>query len=200
MTFETSSPLGCDCAKSSQFSRLRRFVAGKGTSRPVAWFGLAVLLSLFMGSMTGCKRHAHLGQKAPDFSVVDSFGRQRTLASYHGRVLVLNFWASWCPPCVEETPALNTLHQELAGRPISILAISVDQDGQAYRKFLKSYQVQFPTARDPQALIAQRYGTVKYPESYIIDAQGHMMRKVVGAYDWSRPQMLRFLKDLTQGD
>ncbi len=157
-------------------------------------------LLLFLLLLAGCHPAAHLGKRAPGFRVRTLAGQTRTLASYRGRVLILNFWATWCPPCVEEVPSLNRLHQQLHGLPVSILAISIDQDANAYRKFLKSWDIQFNTARDPSAAIMHRYGTQKIPETYIIDQNGRLRRKIVSASNWTDPVMVRYLTDLARGE
>lgn len=156
------------------------------------------LLALAL-ALAGCSGRARPGRPAPDFSLTTAEGRRVTLASYRGQVLVLDFWASWCPPCIEEAPALNSLAAKLAEQPVKILAVSIDTDPGAYRRFLLAYHVPFATARDPSAALMHRYGTVKIPETYIIDAHGQVARKIVGAMDWSSPAMVAYLKDLANG-
>ncbi|HZT72585.1 MAG TPA: TlpA disulfide reductase family protein [Terriglobales bacterium] len=159
----------------------------------------AVLTALLACALAGCSGRVRPGRPVPDFSLVTADGRPVTLASFRGQVLVLDFWASWCPPCVEEAPALNALAQQLAGRPVRILAVSIDTDPAAYRRFLQQYHIRFATARDPSAALMHRYGTVQIPETYIIDQQGRLARKIVGAMDWSAPGMVAYLKDLAAG-
>ncbi len=162
----------------------------RGLDLALAIAGIAAL------ALNGCAGGARPGERAPDFKVRTEQGQTRTLASYRGRVLVLNFWASWCPPCIEETRSLERLHHALRGQPVSILAISQDQSRQAYRNFLRTEKVNFTTARDPGARIPHRYGTVKIPETYIIAPDGRVARKIVSAYDWSNPKMIRYLINL----
>ncbi len=126
-------------------------------------------------------------------------GRAITLASFHGQVLVVNFWASWCAPCVAETPSLNALTEQLRGQPIQILAVSIYTDAHRYRQFLSAYHVRYLTARDATPALAHRYGTVKIPESYIVNSRGLVVRKIVGAINWDSPSMVRYLKDLAAG-
>ena len=91
-----------------------------------------------------------------------------------GKVVVLNFWATWCPPCVEETPSLNLLQQWIAPNGGVVLGVSLDEDQSAYENFLPSNNVGFPTYRDPSKQIAISYGTTMYPETYVIDRQGRI--------------------------
>lgn len=159
-----------------------------------AWLALALLIVL-----SACTRRAEPGQSAPNFSVTTATGEHVTRDSFHGKVLVLNFWATWCPPCVDEVSSLNQLQNEFPDRSVTLLGISVDKDGDAYRRFLKQFHIGFLTARDADRSIPKNYGTVKYPETYIIDQNGNLVRKVVGETNWDDPSMVRYLKDLVKG-
>jgi thiol-disulfide isomerase/thioredoxin len=120
-------------------------------------------------------------------------GKPRMLADLRGQVVILNFWATWCPPCVDETPSLIQLQKEIAGRGGTILAVSLDDDQNAYANFLKANHVDFPTYRDPTKKTALDYGTTMYPETYIIDRNGRIDRKIIGPQDWTGPQMMAYL-------
>lgn len=158
------------------------------------WLALALLVVL-----AACTRDAEPGQTVPNFSATTATGQQVTLNSFHGKILVLNFWATWCPPCVDEVASLNQLQNEFPDRSVTLLGISVDADGGAYHRFLKQFHIDFLTARDEDRSIPKRYGTVKYPETYIIDQNGNLVRKVVGETNWDDPAMVRYLKDLVKG-
>jgi len=151
-----------------------------------------LLLALF----TGCDRGAHpaqTGRPAPDFTLSDG-STSIHLASYRGRVVLLNFWATWCGPCVEEMPGLMELHHQ---RPdLVILAVSVDEDEGDYKRFLLRHRVDLTTVRDPAEKAAHLYHTDGWPETYIIDRQGMIRRKVVGDPDWSNPEIRAYLKSL----
>jgi cytochrome c biogenesis protein CcmG/thiol:disulfide interchange protein DsbE len=145
---------------------------------------------------TGCDRGSipvNSDRVAPDFTVSDG---QNTihLADYRGKIVLLNLWWSQCPPCIQETPALEQLHHD---RPdIVILAVSIDEDPGSYRRFLTRYHVDLDTVRDPDQTVAKLYGTDGWPETYIIDRKGIIRRKVVGDPDWSNPEIRGFLKTL----
>jgi cytochrome c biogenesis protein CcmG, thiol:disulfide interchange protein DsbE len=128
------------------------------------------------------------GKAAIDFSVTVD-GKAEHLSDLKGKVVMLNFWASWCPPCVEETPSMNRLQKLIEPRGGTILAVSVDEDAQAYQRFLKEQSVGFPTDRDSSARSAAAYGTTIYPETYIIDRHGKIARKFVGAQQWDSSDM-----------
>jgi peroxiredoxin len=135
------------------------------------------------------------GTPAKDFSfTLDD--KPVKLADLRGKVVVLNFWATWCPPCVEETPSLNHLQQHMAPLGGLVLGISVDEDGAAYDQFLRDQQVVFPTYRDPSAGIATSYGTLMYPETYLIDRRGRIARKIVGEQEWDGPELIASVDSL----
>ena len=144
----------------------------------------------------GCDRGAkpsRIGKAAPDFTVGDSAKSVR-LADYRGKIVMVNFWASWCGPCIQETPALVALHHE---RPdIAILGISIDEDPGAYRRFLERFHVDYTTVLDPDQTVAKKYGADGWPETYIIDRSGILRRKVWGDPDWSSPEIRAFLQGL----
>jgi cytochrome c biogenesis protein CcmG/thiol:disulfide interchange protein DsbE len=144
----------------------------------------------------GCDRGGHPGQldkAAPLFVVKDS---QRTvdLASLRGHVVVLNFWASWCAPCLEELPSLEALQQQVPGA--TVLAVSTDEDSGAYRNFLMQHHVGLLTVQDPEQKSNALYGTFRYPETYIIDKGGVVRRKLIGAQNFVDPEILGGIKKL----
>jgi len=155
----------------------------------------AALLLLIASPSTRQGERSIVGSKAEDFSF-ELAGRSTRLSDLRGKVVVLNFWATWCPPCVEEMPALNRLHQEIAASGGMVLGISVDDDAEKYQKFLLDHQIAFPTYRDPSKKIPTSYGTFMYPETYIVDRAGRIARKVIGPQQWDRPETVAYLKQL----
>jgi peroxiredoxin len=154
------------------------------------------MLFMPLALVPGCNRGAHpmqMNKPAPDFTVSDGATTVH-LASYRGQVVVLNFWATWCPPCVQEMPGLLALHHD---RPdLAIVAVSIDQDPDAYNRFLIRRQVDFTTVRDPGQTAAKLYHTEGWPETYIIDRKGIIRRKIVGDPDWWNPELRTFLRSL----
>jgi len=162
------------------------------------WGGplLAVLLLLaFFRPLYRQGETSIAGKTAPEFSFTLA-QKPATLADLRGQVVVLNFWATWCPPCVEETPALNRLQQHIAARRAMVLGISVDEDQSAYDAFLQKQGVVFPTYRDPTKKIALEYGSSMYPETYIIGRDGKLARKIIGPQKWDSPEMLAYFDAL----
>jgi len=158
----------------------------------------ALLIALVTLTLAGCysgTRPPRIGTAAPNFTVQDA-DRKLTLTDYRGKVVVLNFWATWCPPCVEEMPSLLQMQQRLKDKGVTVLAVSLDADEGAYRKFLKDHGVNLITVRDPDLKSSDLYGTFKYPETYVIDRQGVLQRKFIGAVDWNDPEVVNFLSRL----
>ncbi len=135
------------------------------------------------------------GQKEIDFPLTID-GKPTRLSDFRGKVVVLNFWATWCPPCVDEAPSLNLLQQRIALRGGTVLGISVDDDDDAYRRFLQAYGISYPNFRDPSKKIALSYGTSMYPDTYLIDRNGRIDRKLVGEQDWTSPEMTSYIDSL----
>jgi cytochrome c biogenesis protein CcmG/thiol:disulfide interchange protein DsbE len=129
------------------------------------------------------------GRTAKDFQM--QIPGATHLTDLRGKVVVLNFWASWCPPCLEETQSLNTLQQAISAKGGVVLGISVDEDKAAYQKFLVDNHVVFPTYDDVTKKTAADYGTSMYPETYLIDREGKLARKIVGPQDWQSPEIMR---------
>jgi peroxiredoxin len=134
------------------------------------------------------------GDPAPAFSVVADNGATVGVPNFGGKVLVLNFWATWCPPCVEETASLSQFAAEFKDKGVVVLALSVDRDEKAYRAFLNKYKPSFLTARDFK--VHADYGTYIYPESYIIDARGKVQLKIPEGADWGDPRLAQFVSSL----
>ncbi|HXS96725.1 MAG TPA: TlpA disulfide reductase family protein [Candidatus Limnocylindrales bacterium] len=134
------------------------------------------------------------GDSAPDFSIATDSGRTVSLPNFGGKVLVLNFWASWCPPCVQETPSLSRFAQAYAPKGVVVLALSVDKDAKAYSAFLQKYRPAFLTARDSK--LHEDFGTYMYPETYIIDAKGRVLKKIAEGADWTDPSLTQYFDSL----
>jgi cytochrome c biogenesis protein CcmG/thiol:disulfide interchange protein DsbE len=155
-----------------------------------------VVLSLCLLFAAGCDRGQHptqIGNPAPDFSVSEG-GRAMRLSSYRGKVVVLNFWASWCAPCIEEIPSLDALQHQLP--QIAVLGVSTDEDAAAYHQFLTDHPIGFVTIRDGSQHSNASFGTFRFPETYVIDPHGMIRRKFIGPQEWTTPEILGYLSNL----
>ncbi len=146
---------------------------------------------------TGCDRGTRpgqIGKPAATFALDDGHASV-DLAKLHGRVIVLNFWATWCAPCVEELPSLMTLQHELP--QVQIVAVSTDTDPATYQSFLTRHHVDLLSVRDGSDRTNGLYGSFRYPETYVIDKSGIVRRKFIGPQEWTSPEIVDYLKKLS---
>jgi cytochrome c biogenesis protein CcmG/thiol:disulfide interchange protein DsbE len=156
---------------------------------------LACLLLLVLSACYTGSRPPRIGSNAPEFTAQDAQNKI-TLSQYRGQVVVLNFWATWCAPCIEELPSLVEMQRRMKAKGVTVLAVSVDVDDGAYRRFVRDHNVNLLTVRDPDQKSPALYGTHLFPETYILDRNGVMRRKFIGAVDWTEPEIVDFLSKL----
>jgi cytochrome c biogenesis protein CcmG, thiol:disulfide interchange protein DsbE len=155
-----------------------------------------LILITFLLLGTGCDRGSHprqTGRPAPDFTLTDGSHSVR-LADYRGKIVVLNFWATWCKPCVAELPSLMAMQQQLPN--LQVIAVSTDEDPQAYREYLVEHKITLLTVNDSAHRSSDIYGTIRWPETYVIDQHGVIRRKFIGAQDWTSLEILEYLRRL----
>lgn len=135
---------------------------------------------------------------APEISVISvSDGSVLKLSGLKGKVVLLNFWATWCPPCREEIPSMMKLNKAMTGRPFQMVAVSVDEGGKpAIESFFKESGFQLPTYLDQDGKAAKAYGLTGVPESFIISKQGVVTKKIIGGLAWDSPEVASFLEGL----
>jgi len=152
---------------------------------------VALLLSLRGGSP----------EMAPDFVVPDLDGQAVHLSSLRGRVVVVNLWATWCPPCRDEMPSMQRLYDTLKGPDFELLAVSQDEGGiDVVRPFIEKLGVTFPVLVDPQHQVGERFGVWGYPETFIVDRAGRIAERVIGPRDWASPEQIAALRALMAAD
>jgi thiol-disulfide isomerase/thioredoxin len=156
-----------------------------------------VLASLVLVLLVaGCDRGQHpeqVNRVAPAFSISDG-SNSADLRRLRGKVVLLNFWASWCAPCVEEIPSLEELQRRMPG--VTVVAVSTDEDRQAYQKFLAEHHITLHTVWDGKQSVNPLYGTYRYPETYVIDRNGMLRRKFIGPQTWTSPEIMDYLAKL----
>jgi len=180
-------------------------IAGPETSRlgsPVSTnkillglLGLTTACFLVLVALSMHESVANEGDSAPSFRITTDQGQVVTPTQFGGKVLVLNFWATWCAPCVSEIPSLNELQKRLKGEGAVVVAVSIDKNDKKYRDFLNRFHVTFETVRDPAADVSSSYGTFQVPETYIIK-DGKVVRKLIGEQNWLSDSTVDYIKGL----
>jgi cytochrome c biogenesis protein CcmG, thiol:disulfide interchange protein DsbE len=174
---------------------LFRYYSGVRRTFPAIAIGLLTALSGFFAACYSSTHPARIGSDAPDFTLQDS-DHAVTLSQFRGQVVLLNFWATWCPPCIQETPSLVRMQARMKDKGVVVLAVSIDADDAAYHKFLKEYSVNMVTVRDEAKKASNLYGTFGWPETYVIDRKGVIRRKFIGPVDWTSPEITDYLSKL----
>ena len=150
---------------------------------------LAALLTLGTACETPRVARPTVGQPAPEYSAVSlQGGGPVSLEQLRGKVVLLNVWATWCAPCVREMPSMQRLHQALGDSGLVVLAVSVDvSDPGAVRAFYEEYGLTFPMIQDRSRAIERIYQTTAVPESFVINKNGMIMKKLIGEQNWDSP-------------
>ncbi len=170
-------------------------------------FWIVVLLTVFL--LVGCDNSTSEqpltkvnpeSKLAADFTLTNMQGEQVSLSQYRGKVVILNFWATWCPPCREEMPSMERLHRNYKDKGLVMLAINVDENGkQAVGQFLRKTPYSFPILLDSDNIAQNAYGVFRFPESFIIDRNGMVVKKIIGGRDWLSGSTFELIKFLLNG-
>ena len=162
--------------------------------------------SIYLGGASNSRpdyepvKPVEIGDMAPDFKLQDNNGNMVTLSDLRGKVVMVNFWATWCPPCRAEMPSMEKLNNAMAGDDFVMLAINIEENGRsAVAEFLKRTPHTFPILYDEKAVVQKQYGVYKFPESFVIRKDGIIDDKVIGAIDWAHPETITYFKELTKG-
>ena len=140
------------------------------------------------------------GDVAPDFTLEDTQGNKITLSELRGKVVMVNFWATWCPPCIEEMPSMERLNNFMADEDFVMLAINTEKNGRSVvPEFLKKTPYAFSILYDDQMTVQKKYGVYKFPESFIVGKDGTVVEKIIGPLNWSSPKTVAYLKSLAKG-
>ena len=148
----------------------------------IAFSAMAVFVLLSTGEQV--VEEVGPGSPAPSFELDDLNGLKASLESLQGRVVFLNFWATWCKPCEEEMPAMERLYLELAGTEFEMIAISVDSSPERVSTFRDDLGLSFPILVDTDKVVANRYQSFKFPETYLIDREGVLVARFIGPREW----------------
>jgi peroxiredoxin len=148
-------------------------------------------------------RQIEPGARAPDARMVDvASGDTVSLRGYRGQVVLLNVWATWCAPCLEEMPAMERLYQELGPEGLKVVAVSIDQalDAEGVRRWTEERGFTFTILQDRSGKIEQTYQTTGTPESFVLDKNGVIVKKVIGAIPWDHPAQKALFRRLLAAD
>ena len=165
----------------------------------VALTVLVIILSLKLNDSVEFSNQVAIesGIPAPDFTFPGLDGKMVSLSNYKGKVVLVNIWATWCPPCVKEMPSMEKLYRKFKRENFEILAVSIDETGpKAVAPFMEKTRLTFPALIDSKGAIKPVYRITGIPESFIIDKQGLLIKKIVGPVDWAAPKVFRFISSL----
>ncbi|HEV2418906.1 MAG TPA: TlpA disulfide reductase family protein [Terriglobia bacterium] len=137
------------------------------------------------------------GDRVPAFTLQNASAGTLSFKDSGHHVTLINFWATWCPPCVMEAPSLEKFARRMQPLGVRVIGVSVDQDLPSLQKFISGYGITYPILRDPYQALAGRFGTHMFPETYIFDRDGRLADKIIGATDWTDPEMIQFVQDLS---
>jgi peroxiredoxin len=140
------------------------------------------------------------GEPAPGFELPRlADGEPISLEAQRGRVVLINFWATWCKPCEDEMPAMQRLYERLQGRGFELLAVSVDDSRDEVERFRQRLELDFPILLDPRKRVAGRYQSFRFPESWLVDREGRLVARFIGPREWDAPAYVQRIEGLLEG-
>jgi peroxiredoxin len=170
------------------------------------WFAVAAIVAVLVGALAAGValspelRPVRPGSDAPDFEAVNlTTGQTVALADYSGQVVLLNLWATWCPPCEREMPSMQRLHEQLGPEGLRVVAVSVDAtDSDAVLAWAQERDLTFDVLHHRDGRVERLYQTTGLPESFIIDRDGLIVKKEIGAREWDSPAQTAFFLRLLE--
>jgi thiol-disulfide isomerase/thioredoxin len=166
------------------------------------WFQRGLLCCLLVGPLAACAERNGLPEVAnhplaPGFNLADSGGQRVSAGEFAGEAMVVNFWATWCPPCLEEMPSLQRAADILAADGVHVVGIAVGEEEGPVNEYRATYpEVRFPLLLDPQTQAAQAWKVRGLPTSFIVDPQGHIRYRIIGTLEWDDPAVLKQIRAL----
>jgi thiol-disulfide isomerase/thioredoxin len=160
---------------------------------------MLMMLALSLFSVAGTQAagfEARAAMPAPELKANDLAGASRTLADYRGKVVLLNFWASWCPPCLREMPSLERLRVRMAGRPFEIVALDSAETADEVKAYLSRMALGFPVLLDPDGANTRRWKVFALPTSFLLDAEGRVRHVLTGPTEWDEGEALTVIESL----
>jgi thiol-disulfide isomerase/thioredoxin len=160
---------------------------------------MGVMMLLFAASASAVGLEPYAGPDLPGFALRDLEGATHKLADYSGRVVLVNFWATWCPPCVHEMPSMQRLHLKLAKRPFDVVAVNMGEDEATIRDFLGKMKVDFTILLDADGSLMKEWRVFAFPTSFLIDGKGVVRYALFGPIEWDDPEVLKQIEGLLEG-
>jgi peroxiredoxin len=159
-------------------------------------FAVICLLSLAEGASTAADLKPWTGGPPPTLALKDLDGRLHQLSDYRGKVILINFWATWCGPCRDEMPSIQSLKETLAGRPFAVLAVNLDEPESRVKKFLSQMKVDFTVLLDPERKAARAWDARILPASFVIGPDGRIRYSLVGEINWHHQHVISLVSEL----
>ena len=156
----------------------------------------ALLLAVWVDLASASTLVKWTGGKTPALKLADADGRERSLAEWRGKTVVVNFWATWCEPCREEMPSLERLKERLAGKGFDVLAVNVGESPERVARFTREVPVTFPIVYDKDSAVAKTWKVRVYPTSYVLGPDGRIRYYFVGEIDWASDEVVRAIEAL----
>jgi peroxiredoxin len=153
-------------------------------------------LALGAGAAHGGELKPWTGGPTPPLALQDPSGKAHDLAAYRGKVVVVNFWATWCPPCIVEMPSMQALRERLAGRGFEVLAVNVMDSEEKIAAFREAELIDLPVLMDRDGAVAKRWKVRMLPRSFVIDRQGVIRYQLVGDANWTGPEVAPLIERL----
>ncbi len=160
------------------------------------WLGLCAMGLILAGGAQAARFEARSATPAPELKANDLKGAPKTLADYRGKVVLLNFWASWCPPCLREMPSMERLRLKMAGRPLAIVALDSAETADEVNGFLSRMKLGFPILLDPDGSNTKRWKVFALPTTFLLDAEGRLRYVLTGPTEWDEGEALAVIESL----
>lgn len=159
---------------------------------------MTILTGLLLSQPAVCGELVPVPQtpETPPLELLDLSGQPHNISDYQGKVVLVNFWASWCQPCLMEMPSMQRLHDEMRGRPFSILAVDIEESKSKVWRFKKLLNISFTTLLDSKGSVARDWGIQIYPTSFLIDSEGRIRYGVQGALEWDSEEVKQLIEKL----
>jgi len=160
------------------------------------WLGLGALGLLLAMDAQAAGFEARAATPAPELKAQDLAGATKTLADYRGKVVLLNFWAAWCPPCLREMPSMERLRAKMVGRPLAIIALDSVETADEVHGFLSRMKLGFPILLDPDGSNTKRWKVFALPTTFLLDAEGRVRYVLTGPTEWDEGEALEIIESL----